>query len=62
MIESGTIRFFDKSSNDEACVIVSYDVHNVFLALSLKSDGDIEVMMSKAEARELVANLQKALL
>lgn len=38
----------------------SYDDRNVTLCLSLKSDGDVEVVMRKENARELLEALKKA--
>lgn len=62
MTEAATITFRDASSSDEAVAIVRYDAELVALCLSLKTDGDIEVVMKKADARKLAAALNKALL
>jgi hypothetical protein len=58
--EAATIRFKDAESSDVAVAIVRYDERRVALCLSLKSNGDIEVVMEKADARKLVEALRKA--
>lgn len=60
MQESATITFRDTESAEEALAIVRYDQSNVALCLSLKSDGDMEVVMKKADARKLIEALTKA--
>lgn len=60
MKESTTITFEDAESSEEAVAIVRYDQSNVALCLSLKSNGDMEVVMKKEDARKLIAALNKA--
>ena len=60
MKHAATISFVDAESKDEACVIVRYDQVSVCLAVSHKKDGDIEVRMSKDDARVLLDGLMKA--
>jgi hypothetical protein len=62
MTEAATITFRDVSTEDEGIAIVRYDANSVALGLSLKEDGDIEVVMTKVDAKKLVAALNKALL
>ena len=61
MTEAATITFLDARSSDEAVAIVRYDSELVALCLSLKTDGDIEVGMKKADAKKLSEALSKAL-
>jgi hypothetical protein len=62
MTEAATITFQDDAgSSDEAVAIVRYDESRVALCLSLKSDGDIEVVMKKADAKRLIEGLQSAM-
>jgi len=60
MTEAATITFQDADSANEAVAIVRYDESYVALCLSLKSDGDIEVVMAKADAAALIEALKKA--
>lgn len=60
MKEATTITFQDAESSDEAIAIVRYDESNVALCLSLKSNGDIEVVMNKADAYKLIEALTTA--
>jgi hypothetical protein len=60
MKEAATITFQDIESSNEAVAIVRYDDTHVALCLSLKSDGDLEVMMEKSDAQKLIQGLQKA--
>ena len=55
------ITFKDAESSDEAVAIVRYDDSRVSLCLSLKSDGDTEVVMTKADARKLLEALKRAM-
>ena len=60
MQDAATITFIDVESKDEACVGVRYDETTVALFVSLKTDGDIDVCMSKDDARKLIEALEKA--
>jgi hypothetical protein len=60
MKEATTFSFQDAESSDEAIAIVRYDESNVALCLSLKSNGDIEVVMNKADANKLIEALTRA--
>jgi hypothetical protein len=55
-----TIKFTDIDTNDEAIAIVRYDENSVVVALSLKSNGDIQVVMKKEDAQKLLGALKKA--
>jgi hypothetical protein len=61
MTEAATIMFQDADSSDEAVAIVRYDADHVALGLSLKGDGDLEVLMKKADAKKLSDALMAAL-
>jgi hypothetical protein len=58
--EIATIKFTDIDTNDEAVAIVRSDEDSVAVALSLESDGDIEVVMKKEDAKKLSEALKKA--
>ena len=60
MKEAGTIKLRDSADADEAFAIVRYDEKSVALCISRKSDGDMEVMMGKADACALLDALRKA--
>jgi hypothetical protein len=61
MKEAATITFNDADSTEEAVAIVRYDESRVALCLSLKSDGDVEVVMMKADAGTLIEALKEAM-
>lgn len=56
-----TITFHDPDRDDDGVVIVRYDDDCVWVCLSLKSDGDIEVTMRKEDAKRLAKALDAAL-
>ena len=60
MREAATITFQNIDSSDEAVAIVRYDERHVALCLSLKSSEDVEVVMSKVDARALIHALKQA--
>jgi len=60
MHEAVTITIRDLELSDEAVAIVRYDENQVSLCLSLKSDGDVEVVMNKADAGKLLEALKRA--
>ena len=60
-MEQGTIiKFKDLDTSDEAFVIVRFDEASVVVGLSLKSNGDMQVVMTKQKAKELIEALKKA--
>jgi len=61
MKEAATITFKDAESSDEAVAIVRYDEDRVAICLSLKSDGDVEVVMRKEDAGKLAEALKRAI-
>jgi hypothetical protein len=61
MKELSTINFRDVDSSDEAVAIIRYDNARVSLCLSLKADGDVEVVMTRADAANLVESLLRAI-
>lgn len=61
MHEAVTINFIDQTSNDKACICIRYNEKLVALSLSLGKGADCEVMMSKAQARQLLGGLQEAI-
>jgi hypothetical protein len=60
MTEAATITFQDADSSNEAVAIVRYDETHVALCISLKSEGDIQVVMKKTDATALIEALKKA--
>jgi len=58
--EAASITFHDLESSEEAVVIVRYDTERIALCLSLKTDGDVEVVMDKANTKRLIEALNKA--
>jgi hypothetical protein len=60
MKESETIRFVDLASHDEGCAIIRYNDEQIGLGLSLQSNGDIEIIISKNDARKLIDALMRA--
>jgi hypothetical protein len=60
MEQAGSVKFVDADSGDDAYASVRYDGATVALAISLKSDGDVEVFMSKQDARLLLDALRVA--
>ena len=56
-----TVIFRDIDSDDEGVVIVRHDERYVGLGVSLKLNGDIEVVMGKDDARKVAEALYRAL-
>ena len=54
------IAFTDLDTSDEALAIVRSSESSVVVGLSLKHNGDMQVVMKKQEARLLADALQKA--
>jgi hypothetical protein len=61
MQQGETIQFTDQGSMSEACAIVRFDGNTVGLAISLKDDGDCEVILKKDDAKRLILALSVAL-
>jgi hypothetical protein len=61
MEEVATITFEDLDTKSEAVAIVKRDAESVLLALSIRVDGDIQVVMRRVDARRLLEALQTAL-
>jgi hypothetical protein len=55
-----TIQFTDRDSNDEALAIVRATDSAVALTLSVRNDGDLEVVLPNDACNELIAALQRA--
>lgn len=55
------IRFRDRDTSDDAIVIVRHDETSVVVGLSLMSNGDLQVVMGKDDARQLLEALRNAL-
>ena len=61
MKNAGTIVFKDAESGEEALAIVRYNDKEVALCLSLKTNGDLEVVMPKESAISLLEALRVAI-
>jgi len=59
MKQAGSVKFVDADSGDEAYVGIRYDEANVALVVS-SGDGDIEVFMSRQDAKVLLDALRTA--
>lgn len=57
---AGTIKFRDQERDEEGVAVVRYDGTSVCVCLSLQSDGDVEVTMTKEDAKRLAAALGEA--
>lgn len=62
MTEAVTINFRDVSTEDAGIATVRYDSRSVAVGLSFKEGSDVEVIMTKADAKKFVDALSKALL
>ena len=60
MMEAASIRFIDHDTSDEAYVFIRYNESHVALGLSLMSDGDMEVVLNKEDARRVLEALRLA--
>ena len=61
MEQIATIAFKERETGSDAAAIVKRDADSVALALTIQSDGDILVVMSREDARRLLDALQAAL-
>jgi len=60
MNELTTFTFTDASSGDEVCVVIRYGDGSVAFAMSLLSNGDVEVVMQKQTLSKLIDALTDA--
>ncbi|HET7585465.1 MAG TPA: hypothetical protein VFK13_11195 [Gemmatimonadaceae bacterium] len=61
MKEIATIRFEDADTGDPGVAVIRTAARVVGLALSLESNGDIEVFLKAADCERVIAALQQAL-
>ncbi len=61
MDEVDTIHFTDADSQDDAVVLVRAGRNAVALAISLRTDGDIEAVLDRATAERLLVALRAAI-
>jgi hypothetical protein len=54
MIQLITFTFSDAASGDEACIVIRYGDESVAVAMSLSSNGDVEVVMQKQHLSKLI--------
>jgi hypothetical protein len=59
-MQVATIPFTDRDSGDEAMALVRVEGEIIGLALSLRQNGDIEVLFGRQELEQLIEALQKA--
>jgi len=60
MKEVATIRFTEVETSGEALAIVRYDEDAIAICLSMKSNGDMQVVMKKKDAKALLAAMRTA--
>jgi hypothetical protein len=60
MRTSHTIQFTELETFDEGLIVMRSDERSVALALSIKTNGDMEVVMSKVDAKRLLEALSEA--
>jgi len=60
MKTSRTILFTELETSDEGLIVIRSDEGSVALALSLRTNGDMEVVMSKVDAKRLLEALSEA--
>ena len=60
MNDLATFTFHDVGSGDEACVIIRSGEDFVAIAVSLRNNGDIEVVMRKQDLEKLIEALTHA--
>lgn len=60
MHTTASINFFDRVNNDHAWAGTRVGDDTIALALSLRSDGDLELFFGPQEARVLAAGLLEA--
>ena len=56
-----TIQFKELGASDEGVVIIRNDEQSVAICLSVRKNGDLEVVMSKADAKAVLEALETAL-
>lgn len=61
MTEGATLTFVDLAGSDEATIVIRPAKDGIALAVSLKSNGDIEAVMPRTTAQELARALAKAI-
>jgi len=59
--QAATIKCTDIDESDEAWVFVRYDDISVAIGLCLKSNGDMEVLMNKKDAKRVMDALKTAI-
>ena len=59
---AGSLLFVDADSDDEVYAAIRVDGDRIHLALSLRSNGDVEVSLRRDECARLVEALQQAIL
>lgn len=60
MNEIATIAMRDAESLDEAAIVIRRDRKYVVLSLSLRSDGDVQIVMNINDAKAVVEALRAA--
>jgi hypothetical protein len=52
--------FKDLDAGDNGLVIIRYDNDSVVIGLSLESNGDMQVVLKRADAQNVIKALEKA--
>ncbi len=60
MNEAITLNIVDLDTEEAVCLIVQFSTERVVIALSTIGDGDCQVVMDKAQAKQLLQALQLA--
>jgi hypothetical protein len=61
MQDVARIGFTDLDADDDAVAIVRVSDHGVALAISLRDDGDVEVVLPAEECNQVIPALRRAL-
>jgi hypothetical protein len=60
MVEIKTISFLDAASGEQALAIVRVGPEGITLTLSLRRDGDVEVVLQPQDCEALITALEQA--
>lgn len=61
MHELVTLKFIDHDSSDEALIIIRAKQDLIAVCFSLKTDGDMELVLRREEWQQFLVHLQRAL-
>ncbi len=61
MQDIGTISFTDLGGSGEGVIVIRASSTRIGLAISLESDGDIEILLKPEDVTQLLVALQRAI-